>query len=113
MAATFNNPNAAFPADIMTPGSGNETYFFDLSNNGLLSYMTPDRVVHQVITDDASCCACDIAKDFSARLACGVADGVIKMADLQTFITTGFSVTATEGVTNGVKTCTVTINTGS
>ena len=110
MAATFNNPNSAIPADVMTPGVGDIVYFFDLSNGNKLSFMDNARTVTVVVTDDASCCACVITEEITKKMACALAEGTITMTEFNTFVAAGLTVTAVESEVDGVKTCSVTIS---
>lgn len=107
MAETLIETKA--PSEVTTPTAGYVEFFYDSTNNLVLSYMSSDRLVHVLgDSDDDDCCACDISKEFWCNVAGMVKKGFMSASQFQTLVNTGFNATSSEVTDNlGNKTCVV------
>lgn len=95
---------------VPTPAAGFRTLFIDSSNNGVLTWKLDDGTLLIFSEgEDPDCCSCEIAKEQMKAIACALKNGTISATQYGIIITAGLTVTATEAVVNGVKTCTVVV----
>ncbi len=96
------------PSEVSTPTAGYVEFFYDSTNNGVLSYKSSDGVVHVLGSSSEECCACDIQKEFWCNVASMVKKGFMTAAQFQTIVNTGFNATSSEITDDaGNKTCVV------
>lgn len=111
--ALENNIAAGSPASIATPPAGEVTRFFNTDYSPAQLYYKDengDIFPWPENSEDADCCACDIAKNMADKMACALASGMATAAEFESMVKQGVSVNATstdDG--NGNKTCNVAV----
>lgn len=112
--ALENNIAIGAPGSIATPPAGEVTRFFNTDYTPAALYYKDENgniFAWPDSSTDADCCACEIAKNFSEKMACSLASGMITAAEFESMVKQGVTVSAIENTdTDGNKTCNVTIS---
>lgn len=99
-------------ASIPTPPAGEVTRFFNTAfSPPVLYYKDENGDIYPWptdVSDEADCCACEIAKDMISKISCALKDGMMTATEYESIIKQGVSITAAstdDG--HGNKTCNV------